>query len=984
MTTTDRKEQSAFYPPAVIDRVRANIATDGDAARRRDEIVAAAEPWHKLTDAELRGLMFGNTIKRAWQVWSNGYCPTCQKAVTMFNWTIAALAHPWKLACPHCHDLYPKNDFAKFYQSGLDGAGIFQPTRADRSLLFNTGHPDPQDPLHKFGVDDGDGYVDGDKRWRFIGHYLIFGQWRQLVLTGIRNLAAAYLVTGIREYARQAGGLLDRVADLHATFDFRREGVVYQQGGDRGYVSIWHNATVEARDLAISFDQVFAELSAAQREKFTDRVLREVLENRSKIESNYPATDVTVIFLNIILGWPANRAEVFALLDPVLRQATAVDGVTGEKGPASYAVVGPSEMLHLLSYATLLDPEFLVELLQRHPRLLQLYRFHIETWCLGNYYPLVGDGGYFGMRSDHHVGVSWKQNSPYQNALSPSPFSFFWRLYELTGDGAFVQVLFRENGNSVQNLPHDLTTGAAPTFQRQVQAVIDRVGAELKIGSVNKQEWHLAILRAGGGDAARAAWVSYDSWGQHGQASGMNIGLFAKGLDLMPENGYAPLQIAGFQGPHFDWYWSTAMHNTVVVDGESQVHFTGQTTLWQTGPNFQAIRVEPRMQSVELSGPNHEFVGFYCHTRSRITVVKVSTKPETGGAWAVQFVEQFGRAALGPDWRVVDGDWQIENGQLVGAGTILCTRRFPGCHRLEYTAGTDEAQPCDLSAIVSCGEAGLHTGAYFGFGWDFNKASIITYDWSPARWRGAARCAARIIPGQLHQIVCERDGLDLRHFVDGTLTMWCRNDGMPQLAIARGDPSAVKRFARTIVLVDVSESDGYVVDIFEVTGGREHAKFFHSYYGETTAQGLTLQPSADFGHGTLMRNFRTDPAPTAGWSVDWQIHDRNHDLTVPRNIHVRYTDLTEGAAASLCEGWVAVKGYESDESAWIPRVMVRRQSAVAPLASAFVAVIEPYEGVSNLMQIRRVTPDTLEITLRDGRRDVLRWSAAGEISLERK
>ena len=186
------------------------------------------------------------------------------------------------------------------------------------------------------------------------------------------------------------------------------------------------------------------------------------------------------------------------------------------------------------------------------------------------------------------------------------------------------------------------------------------------------------------------------------------------------------------------------------------------------------------------------------------------------------------------------------------------------------------------------------------------------------------------------------------------------------------------------MLVDVSENEGYVVDIFEVTGGQDHAKFFHSYYGTTTPRGLRLQPAPDFGQGTLMRNFRTDPAPAAGWSVDWQIDDRNHDLPVPRDIHVRYTDLTEGASASLCEGWVAVKGYESDESAWIPRVMVRRQSAVAPLASTFVAVIEPYEGKSNLAQIRRSGPETLEITLCDGRRDVLQWSATGEIILERK
>ena len=59
--------------------------------------------------------------------------------------------------CPHCHELFPKNDFEKFYRSGLDAHGVFDTTRADRSLLYNTEHPDPKDPLHAFGVDDGEG-----------------------------------------------------------------------------------------------------------------------------------------------------------------------------------------------------------------------------------------------------------------------------------------------------------------------------------------------------------------------------------------------------------------------------------------------------------------------------------------------------------------------------------------------------------------------------------------------------------------------------------------------------------------------------------------------------------------------------------------------------------------------------------------------------------------------------------------------------------
>ena len=174
------KTASTFYPESVRQRVQRN-ATPAD----RAQAITEAAPWARLSDAELRALMFGNTIKRSWFVWSSGHCPACNGDATMFAWKIDALKHPWKVQCPHCSELFPKNDFAAFYRSGLDADGIFQPARADRSLL-GTG----------FGVDDGEGYVDGENRWRFIGYYLIRGQWTQLVLNGLRQLANAYIITG--------------------------------------------------------------------------------------------------------------------------------------------------------------------------------------------------------------------------------------------------------------------------------------------------------------------------------------------------------------------------------------------------------------------------------------------------------------------------------------------------------------------------------------------------------------------------------------------------------------------------------------------------------------------------------------------------------------------------------------------------------------------------------------------------------------------
>jgi hypothetical protein len=208
------------------------------------------------------------------------------------------------------------------------------------------------------------------------------------------------------------------------------------------------------------------------------------------------------------------------------------------------------------------------------------------------------------------------------------------------------------------------------------------------------------------------------------------------------------------------------------------------------------------------------------------------------------------------------------------------------------------------------------------------------------------------------------------------------------------------------VQVNVSEADSYYLDIFRVVGGRDHAKFVHSHFGQIRTEGLSLAPAPDYGHDTLMRNFQTDPAPQPGWSVDWQIEDRHGYLAKGRQIHLRYTDLTEGAAAATCEGWVSPGSYNETKQAWIPRIMVCRQAESAPLASTFVGILEPYEGSSSIASIRRLplyAPDgqhcgdgdgagecgsmgvwergsgqrcgdgdvAVEVTLRDGRRDLL-------------
>ena len=523
--TAPLKQHSAFYTKDLLAKIRSNVGKTAWATDLRNSILTNALPWMDLSDDELWDSMFGPRISRSWMVWSNGHCPACKKSVEMYNWKMDAWKNPWKVRCPNCQELFPKNDFHAFYQSGLDEHGIFDPKLANRSLLFNAEHPGPEDPLHNFGVDDGEGYVEGNNRWRFIGAYLIFGQFHQRVLSGIDTMAAAYVLTGDQRYAHKVGVLLDRVADVYPTFDFMQQGYVYEVKQASGYVSVWHDTSEETYEMVIAYDQVFEGLrddkalidflSAKAKQfkldnakaNFTDiqrniegRILRDALAHPEKIHSNFPRRECTEAMIHTVLAWPENRETVNKMIDAFVAKATAVDGVTGEKGLAGYTAYTIAAMARFLNEYVRVDPTFLPEILKRNPGLKKTYRFHIDTQCLGNYYPLIGDTGSIGAPMKENpvmIFSKFGRNAALRAPLSPSMYSLYWQFYRETGDPAYVQTLYVENNHSLTNLPYDIFESDPKGVQRAIHKVIRKDGPDLQIGRINKEQWHRAFLRSG-------------------------------------------------------------------------------------------------------------------------------------------------------------------------------------------------------------------------------------------------------------------------------------------------------------------------------------------------------------------------------------------------------------------------------------------------------------------------------------------------------
>jgi hypothetical protein len=792
------KEQSVFFPKERIKQASMNVKKFPWAANIQKGIIKTAEPWVKMSDDELWGLVFGPTIKRSWMVWSNGVCPSCKKSVPMYTWKVNALKHRWKVQCPHCSDFFPKNDFYAFYKSGLDEYGVFDPKKANRTLL--------KGPKGAFGVDDGEGYVNGKKRWRFIGAYLIYGQWKQLVVGGIRKLSAAYTVTGDPKYAHKAGILIDRVADLYPLFDFKQQGLVYERRGDAGYVSTWHDACEETREIVIAYDQIFdgikndrelvaflsrkAKQYKLENQKSTfkdiqknieDRILRDALKNKGKIKNNYPRTDVCVAVICTVLGLPGAKESIYKRVGGIVRGSTKVDGVTGEKGLAAYSAYTISSLAMLLGQYADLDPQFLKEFVKKYPSLKKAFRFHLDMWCLDQqFYPNSGDSGNFGQKCVKYKGAYFKKyktntskkykTNPEKNPLLPaSMFSFFWNLYEATGDPDYVKVLYKENDHSVENLPYDIFAKDPAGFQKKVASVIKKEGKEINLKSVNKQQWRIAVMRSGKDTHKRALWIDYDVGGNHCHSDGMNFGLYAKGLELIPEFGYKPVQFGGWHSRYANWYGLTVGHNTVVVDGRNQRNSNGKTTLWAVGDQFNAFR---------MSG-----TGFY-----------------------------------------------------------------------------------------------------------------------------------------------------------GT-----------------------KQYERTGIIIDISDNDFYVVDLFRVVGGKEHVYSINTFFGQLAVQGANCSKPSDFKlKGAIIRNAKQDPDPKPGWFADIKIEDRYSYLPKGSDVHLRISDLTQGAHAIMSEAWVAPGGFNQSVTAWIPRVMKARRSVKPGLASAFVSIIEPYEKKSNISSTKRLPLTTVK------------------------
>ncbi len=192
----------------------------------------------------------------------------------------------------------------------------------------------------------------------------------------------------------------------------------------------------------------------------------------------------------------------------------------------------------------------------------------------------------------------------------------------------------------------------------------------------------------------------------------------------------------------------------------------------------------------------------------------------------------------------------------------------------------------------------------------------------------------------------------------------------------RGYPDLAKVYRRQLLLVRVSESDAYVVDLFRVRGGQTHDWLLHgSADTEMTAEcSLPLTPR----EGTLLE-------PAEKWVEPIGESSRFNPYGVIRQVRqgktdgafqvtFRYTEAqrpTAGAGVRVhllggasTEVFLAksprIRQANRDDARiydyWMPQLVARR-SGPAPLSNTFVAVHEPFARQPFLGLVRRLSLD---------------------------
>jgi hypothetical protein len=590
------------------------------ASAMRDSAVQTASRWTSLDDDFLWSMVTEQSIGRSTNASVVKGCPRCGDGINRQGggFKVDVLGDPWKISCPNCLEKFPTNDFGAFYRSGKSKDGLFHPESADRSLLFNVHHPDQQDPEHLFGVDDGMGWIDETgESFKLVGVYGHYGVWNE-VRSASQGLMQALLLTGERSYAHKAGILLARIADVYPNMDwsywagqgfFNSDGL---SGRGRIYGRIWEPSLLMTftrcydivRTRWSECEDLFQFLGAKQ-QKF-NLTRQDTLESLSShfernvicqgidgivsgdIARNEPGDQVTMAALAVAL----NAEDTDKWLDWIFQEGK-LRGQTPNGGHIPQLFAGeidrdgigseaaPSYSLGWLHKAQGMDdldeiircrPDYTRNSIREFGRYRQMFLGHLRMICLGKYIPAIGDTGNTG--NPNLCGLTVEQ------CLEG---------LEQFGDPIFAQAAHLLTDGDLTRLHRSFLDKDPDGIVDRVKDLVETHGV-FRLRSELMTGYGLGLLRDGDEKNERALWVYYGRNTGHGHTDRLNLGLYAFGLDLLPDLGYP--EHARVWPKRSGWTNHTISHNTVMVDRTPQTgSYSGNIRYFGISKNAQVISV---------------------------------------------------------------------------------------------------------------------------------------------------------------------------------------------------------------------------------------------------------------------------------------------------------------------------------------------------------------------------------------------------------
>jgi len=586
---------------------------------QQEEIISNAEYWLKISDEEIWNTMPGQEIPRLhWANRKDG-CPTCGSSVNSgygyYYWGTDPVGHPWKVQCPKCKDWFPKNDFRKYYLSGIGDNGRFDEKKADKKLLYNTEHPNPSDPKHTWAVDSGAGWIDKNgSKFGFIGTYVMQAYWGRRyyptmpysISTGAQNLAYAYLFTGNKKYALKAAIILSRLSSLYRDYDYLVWSEEYKFFDSRipGKILdyIWENIIAEKfiKTYAIIADTVkddhalnsflvskknhlglgaqslqanlFIELVELKylRELFAEIKIGNVCGNigmHELIASLVALTTYDTVLRDEVLKWlfapaitynayTADHISSGAGMAELVFSMTR-DGFSWESG--GYCNILPdalTSLIAILGMYSWIDTKGALGSIKQlyNERLSRYYCNKYDMQVLDIFHPDWGDSGAF----------CWPRN---RGGLDPTEYI---NGYLLSGNEN-IGVISREilaTPELIQNIKprwHNLFYLTPDSLPRL--AGLTKPPPPRREHSLNLTGRGMVILKSGEGNTRRALFTHYgNNHDLHNHQDTLGLQLFAYGRNVMPHLGYPD---NAKQDMLMQWHHSAIQNNLVVVDTQS-------------------------------------------------------------------------------------------------------------------------------------------------------------------------------------------------------------------------------------------------------------------------------------------------------------------------------------------------------------------------------------------------------------------------------